>query len=336
VIVVAGLLLYEGFKLLVQPIISGAQDGVQEMSNDAVKGVARKFVSYMRDRFGVAAEPVPKDVAAHAPDAAGGTKPTPEHVKPDPLEAAVVAAIERGGDADSLLSALGTDAGTSGVGTGEAPGSDAWFVSAYEAVLWRVAAMAGWEARPIAVAGALQGPDWVTVCVPHRQWSTGQVVDPSSMWKVTVEGDRRRLKNPPVDFFVRVDGNGQSASDIEQLNREFIRTRCFDAGPASPNKGAWHRVDGLSRGWVLLQWDDALRAHIQKLRAPNMLDGGYLFPVELEARPPEWGECPQDWQFLMGISDPVAGIAGMRSGADAYAAAANTSVAAAKAALGLD
>jgi hypothetical protein len=38
----------------------------------------------------------------------------------------------------------------------------------------------------------------------------------------------------------------------------------------------------------------------------------------------------------MEIGHPVAGIAGMRRGADAYAAAANTSVAEAKAALGLD
>jgi hypothetical protein len=334
VIEVAGLLLYEGYKLLVQPLVRGAQDGMQEMSDDAVKKIARGFVRVVRDRFGVAVEPVAKVAEVHPFEAPVVAELARADGKADPLEAAVVAAIEQGGDPETLLAVVGGDAAR-GVTASEAPGSDAWFVSAYEAVLWRVATMAGWAARPIAVAGALQGFDWVTVCVPHGQLTAGQVIDPSSMWRTTASGDRRRHKNAPVDFFVRLAEGAQIDSNLESLNREFIRTRRFDARRAGPEKAAWHRVDGLSRGWVLLQWDDGLRAHIQQLRKPMMWDGRYLFPVNLEANPPEWGELPKDWQVLMDFRDPATGIAAMRSGADAYAGATDTSVAEAKAALGL-
>jgi len=219
-------------------------------------------------------------------------------------------------------------------GSEAAVGSDAWFVSAYEAVLWRAACTAGWEDRPIAVAGALQGPDWVTVCVPHRHLEAGQVIDPATMWRTLAAQDRRRpVGGPPVDFFVRRVEHGQAATEAAELNKEFIKTRRFVPGPAGPSKEAWHRVDGLNRGWVLLQADDALREHIQELRSPAQWEGRYMFPVNLDATPPKWEECPEEWQLLMDIPDSAAGIKALSDGVDAYAADSEAVVAAARAAL---
>jgi hypothetical protein len=118
-----------------------------------------------------------------------------------------------------------------------------------------------------------------------------------------------------VDFFVRrVEHAGQAATEAGKLDTKFIRTLQFAPGPAGPMQDAWHRIDGLSRGWVLLQWDDALRKHVGQVRKtpPG-------FPVMLDERPPVWDECPRNWQLLMDIPDPVAGIAALSQGVDAYA-----------------
>lgn len=133
-----------------------------------------------------------------------------------------------------------------------------------------------------------------------------------------------------MDFFVRQVEHGQAASEAAELNRIFVKTRRFDPGPPGADKGAWHRVDGLSQGWALLQWDDALRDHIQQLRSPAMFDGRYLFAVNLDVTPPEWDECPEAWQLLMDIPDPVAGIKALSDGLDAYAADSAAVVAAAR------
>ena len=59
-------------------------------------------------------------------------------------------------------------------------GTDASLVRAYEAVLWRLTVLARWEQRAIAVAGALQGRDWMTICAPQ---TPGGVVAPSAIWQ---------------------------------------------------------------------------------------------------------------------------------------------------------
>jgi hypothetical protein len=308
--VVVELLLYEAYKLLVQPLIRGAQNGMQEMSEDAVKSLAGRFVRVAQGRLGV-------------------TEPAQADGKADPLEDRVIAAIEQGGQPDRLLV---EDAGRGG---GVPEGSDAWWVSSYEAVLWRVATLAGWARRPIAVAGALQGPAWVTVCVPHVQLQAGQVIDPSSLWQVTASGHHRRLTKPSADFFVRATEVGQLDGTLESLNEEFRLEPRFEPGPAGPDKATWHRVEGLRAGWVLFQWDDALTACIQELRNPAMWDGRYLIPVMLEASPPQWNELPPEWRGLSRIPDKTAGIVAVRNGADAYASVTATVLAQAKAALGL-
>ena len=58
-----------------------------------------------------------------------------------------------------------------------------------------------------------------------------------------------------------------------------------------------------------------------------------MFPVNLDATPPKWDECPEDWQLLMDIPDPAAGIQALSDGLDAYAADSKAPAAAAKAVL---
>lgn len=327
-IVAGGLLLYEGYKLLVQPLLHGAQGGLEEVSRETAKTIANRFVDLARKRLGVAVvESVAEDREAHPRAASDSAGPGPANDESELLEAAVSETIEHRGDADRLLAILGGGART-GIALGEAPESDAWFVSAYAAVLWRVANMAGWAGRPIAVAGALQGPDWTTVCVPRSPLNAGQVIDPASIWTTTAAGVRRR-QHTSADFFVRIARAAPAESAPEGLNQEFIRSRRFTPGPATPDEEAWHRVDGISRGWVLLQWDDALQNHILKNRSYFM-----AHPRQLELNPPDWNELTEQWQSIAKICNSSEAITAMRSGADAYATAAGSSKAAAKAALG--
>jgi len=246
-----------------------------------------------------------------------------------PTEAQIVTAFEEHPDStEKLRRVLEGILGVTLGGPEAEVGDDAWFVSAYEAVLWRAAVTAGWADRPIAVAGALQGPEWVTVCVPHQHQQAGKVIDPTTIWRApSPQNHRRPTVAAPVDFFVRqVEHAGQAATAAAELNSNIINTRRFDPGPAGPSKEAWHRIDGLSRGWVLLQWDDALQEHIQQLRHT-------FIPVPLDIRPPEWDECPKEWQLLMAIPDPAAGIKALSDGIDAYAEHSKAVMAAARAAL---
>lgn len=316
-------LVYQAGRLLLGPVAERVLADFQQDAADRIRGAIRRLV-----RGDVAPD---EDVQPTAPADGADVAVTDTSIV-ETLEENPRPTGELRGKLEEIL---GIHLG----GPEVAAGTDAWFVSAYEAVLWRAAVMAGWEGRPIAVKGALQGPEWVTVCVPdpNRRWGAGQIIDPSSIWS-TDTGDRHRVVGevPLVDFYVRrVEDTGQAATDTGKLNRQFIRTRRFDPGPASSITETWHRVDGLNRGWVLFQWDDALREHIQKLREPaRPLNGrGYLFPVNLDKHPPRWDECPEDWQLLMEIPDEVAGIAALSNGVDSYAAASSAVAAAVRALL---
>jgi hypothetical protein len=104
-------------------------------------------------------------------------------------------------------------------------GTARWYVSAYGAILWRVATLASWEERPIAISGALQGREWVTVCVPRVR---GKVVDPSKMWRASDAGAhlllRARGDDSPADFFVqRIEDTGKRDDVVADLNLTFER-----------------------------------------------------------------------------------------------------------------
>jgi hypothetical protein len=119
-----------------------------------------------------------------------------------------------------------------------------------------------------------------------------------------------------VDFFVRSMRASDTAQNAANLNTKFIREPQFTPDRTTPLNEAWHRVDGLNRGWVLFQWDDALFEHIAPQR--TVIPG---FPApDLDIRPPQWRELPADWQALMEIRDPAKGIGVLGDGIDAYGA----------------
>lgn len=229
-----------------------------------------------------------------------------------------------------------------GVDLKEAPtGTDDRILASYEALIWRAAVITGWERRPVALAGSLLGPRWVTVCNPTVKFEPGAVVDPSALWRTDDHGDLVRATDPsaPVEFYLRQFPDQQaSTSESESLNRSFVRTHRFQEGPSGPVGDVWHRIDGLNRGWVRFKWDHVVKANVQRVRHPekNFFGDAYLHKVDdrdLKVRPPEFSEFPDDWQDAMSIADPAASIDSLRTALDMYASASAESLAKARAAL---
>jgi hypothetical protein len=143
-------------------------------------------------------------------------------------------------------------------------GTDASLVRAYEAVLWRLTVVATWEQRAIAVAGALQGRDWMTICAPRH---SGAVVAPSAIWQAPPTGSvlRRLRRGGPVEFFVKRLASGAVIDDeLAKVNTQLRRdssTRFDLKRPAQPaDVDVWHRVDGFHALWVALQPDSATKS----------------------------------------------------------------------------
>jgi hypothetical protein len=151
---------YQGCKMLLGPVAERVLADYQQNAADRIEDIIGRLISGTSAEDGLA--PLPDDggvsvTATTPPPVGGGVAVTDE---------GIVAAIEQHPqEAEKLGRVLEGKLGVSLGGPEAAVGTDAWFVSAYEAVLWRAACTAGWEGRPIAVTGALQGPEWITVCV---------------------------------------------------------------------------------------------------------------------------------------------------------------------------
>jgi hypothetical protein len=315
------LLVLAAARLIFGPILGRVWADVQQAAADNVEGVVKAWW-WRRSR-------VPDPELS-----AGSDSPQPTEV-PVPAEASD-AEIASAMDGDQpkaeefrrvLEEMLGVDLSEASAGT------DDTILSAYQALMWRAAVMTGWERRPIALAGSLLGPDWVTVCQPTVGFKKGSVVDPSSLWETNEHGDLIRSADPrpPVEFYLRRFPDRQAAtSAADTLNQAFARSHDFKAGPPGPLGDAWHRVDGLNRGWVRLQWDDVVNEHVKAQRSQRHM---FMHNDELRLRPPVFDEFPKDWQEAMGITDPAAAIETLRDALDAYAEASAESLAAARAAL---
>lgn len=273
-------LVYEAWKLL-RPV---AERVVADTQQDAADWTEKKATRWVK-RVITPADAVPRPLQAD-----GGDVAAPDEAVGATDDAIVTALEQDPSTAEDLRQVAEGVLGVSLGGAGVVPGSDAWFVSAYEALLWRAAVMAGWEGRPIAVAGALQGPGWVTVCVPRRPLRPGEVIDPSSLWNTTSTPDVRRPSDgaPPADFFVRRIGEGENAAEAAAAINEWSTiTHEFDPGSVGPGGEVWHRIDDLSRKWVRFRWDNTVKKYVQAMRSPaRTLDGkSYLFPINLEVQP---------------------------------------------------
>jgi hypothetical protein len=211
-------------------------------------------------------------------------------------------------------------------------GTPAWYVSGYAAVLWRVAMLAVWEERPIAIHGALQGQEWVTVCVPGKD----KVIDPSTMWR---QGDSgmllRVIDRPPADFFVcQIKDSSERERVLAELNQQFMidPTAPFEPAEADSVANSWHRVDGVSRAWVLLKPDPDLERAIEDARP--RYEGLNISPRDLRTWPLAFNEYPKEWEPLLRIGSAEDGIAALGAGADEFAGASDASAAAVEKALG--
>jgi hypothetical protein len=200
----------------------------------------------------------------------------------------------------------------------ELTGADASLVRAYEAVLWRLAVLASWERRSIAIAGAPQGSEWMTICRPHE---VGRVIAPSRIWK-EVGGEsalRRPLHHVPVEFFVKpLAAGGRLDQEVNKVNTAFGRKGVDLDQPVSSDDEAWHRIDGLRAGWIALQPDSETEERLQreyKASPGGMLGGKRHF----NTTPLEYAEYPECWGALLDI-DGTHGLAVLIDGVDKFAA----------------
>jgi hypothetical protein len=316
-------LVYGAWKLL-QPVAERVLADAQQGAADWAETKATEWVRRVITSAGTGPHPTGADSGdvATVGEAVGAK------------DGAIVTALEQDpSTTEDLRQGAEKVLGVSLSGPEVIPGSDAWFVSAYEALLWRAAVMAGWEGRPIAVAGALQGPGWVTVCVLRRSLRAGQVIEPSSLWERTRTADVLRSSSLylPADFFVRRVGEDEDATQVAAvINRRSARTYTFDPGSVGPGRGMWHRVDGLSRTWVRFEWDDFVARHVVEQRPDSAaklllergtLDERVIYSSALRLTPPEFDEFPENWQEEMDIPDEVTAIGTLSEGLDNYAAA---------------
>jgi hypothetical protein len=235
--------------------------------------------------------------------------------------------------ADAVRGELEGVLGVSLGGAGVRRGTPEWYVSAYAAILWRIAMLAVWENRPIAINGALQGTEWVTVSMPLVQ----QAIVPSKIWRRTDDGGLlRALGNPQVEFFVRQSEDERSRQhEVADLNERFMIAPKAGFKDAEGTSVAtdWHRIDGLSRKWVRLKLDPATEAAIIENTSTKGLFGEPMFIRNLTTRPPEFDEYPAEWKPLLTIPSEARAIAVLSAGADAFARASDASADAVEAVL---
>lgn len=209
--------------------------------------------------------------------------------------------------------------------------SDSAIVSGYEAVLWRVAALAYLEDRPIVIDGALQGSDWLTACIPTPVFSKPhQLPDPARFWSSSDSPPRRERDDFALAEYYsrRILSDGRPA-ERDRLNLSFRRSgrEGFPPDdPATPLLDRWHRIDGFEATWVLLEPDSAAQGH--------MIRAGASY-ADLERRQIGIDSYPPDWLPLLEIPvpDDLTGLKALGSGADAFAAQSKAVVARVKNAL---
>lgn len=128
-------LVYEAWKLL-RPV---AERVVADTQQDAADWTEKKATRWVK-RVITPADAVPRPLQAD-----GGDVAAPDEAVGATDDAIVTALEQDPSTAEDLRQVAEGVLGVSLGGAGVVPGSDAWFVSAYEALLWRAAVMAGWE-----------------------------------------------------------------------------------------------------------------------------------------------------------------------------------------------
>jgi hypothetical protein len=312
---IAAWLVMQAYKLIVVPVATDVrQRFVDDLSAKIAAPVSAKL-------FGDHV-PEPEDDGGLASEVDTDAELKADTDFVDTIEGAPEARAVLGEEMERVLGVkLGVGGDQSSTFAGARRGSDAWYVSAYAAILWRVAMLAVWEERPIAIQGALQGREWVTVCVPrvHR------VINPSAMWWHSDSRTLLRIRGDggPADFFVREIGDEDGRTrEVAELNEQFMidPTAVFKPTEVEFTADNWHRIDGVSHKWVRLKPDAVTEEAIasQRPHRPASYEGrdGRL---NLELFPPTFNEYPADWQPLLKIGSEQSGIAAVSAGADEFA-----------------
>jgi hypothetical protein len=314
---IGGWLLRQAYKAILVPVGDDLRQRLNQRLADAIsKHVDASVLGRLFPALSSSASKSVEAAEAAVPDAADADFVSTLETNPAAADAM------RGGLEDILGVPLGSSA--------HRRGTDGWYLSSYESVLWRIGLMATWEGRPIALSGALQGADWLTVCVPH----VATVPVPVDMWRRPDERTSLRLlQNPPVDFFVRqITDDGRRTSELDEISEELMLMpeRGFDPPPGPPDETAWHRVDGLHRGWVILHPDPAAHEEILAAKQPSAAARN-LFATDLRLHPPSFDQYPRTWRGLLRIPNEAGAIAALNAGADAFATASEASTAAVEA-----
>jgi hypothetical protein len=324
---IAAWLVMQAYKLIVVPVATGVRQRlVDDLSAKIAAPVSAKL-------FGDHV-PAPEDGGglASEPDSDAEVKAEREFV--DTIEEAPEARAVMGEEMERFLGVkLGVGGDQGSTFAGARRGSDGWYVSAYASILWRIAMLAVWEERPIAIQGALQGREWLTVCVPRVRGA----INPSAMWQHADSRTLLRIRRDggPADFFVRQIGDeGGRRHEVAALNEQFMidPTAVFKPTEVEFTADNWHRIDGVYRKWVLLKPDAVAEEAIARQRPHRpAIYGGRDVRVDLEYYPPKFNEYPADWQPLLKIGSEEGGIAALSAGADEFARASEASAAAVEA-----
>jgi hypothetical protein len=202
-------------------------------------------------------------------------------------------------------------------GTLPSAGTDEYILEAYAAVFWRLAVLAYVEDHPIAVCGALQGSDWITVCRPYSGLAIG-TPDPPSPDDIWLPSNSKMLRRQEdvnwrrADFYVKKHVPLDAVpAEVASLNRAFRRgdpLPCHDA--TAPLEARWHRVDGVAGVWVQLKPDDAANKFMKEHGARVA-----------ELNNPPYRIYPPEWQPLLDIPDEVAGLTLLDRCADEFSKA---------------
>jgi hypothetical protein len=229
---------------LVAPVANRVQENLQNQAADEITRFAKKYIG--RALSGGGPDPETSAEGEVEIDAAAA----PEVINEDEAQA------------EELQEKFGVQ--LSSALSRELTGADASLVRAYEAVLWRLAVLASWERRSIAIAGAPQGSEWMTICRPHE---VGRVIAPSRIWKEV--GDESALRRPlhhvPVEFFVKpLAAGGRLDQEVNKVNTAFGRKGVDLDQPVSSDDEAWHSIDGLRAGWIALQPDSETEERLQR------------------------------------------------------------------------
>jgi len=324
---IAAWLVMQAYKLIVVPVATGVRQRiVDDLSAKIAAPVSAKLFG---DHI-----PTPED--------GGGLASEPDTDAELEADSAFVDTIEEAPEAGAALGKeigriLGVKLVVGGDQTstfaGARRGSDGWYVSAYASILWRIAMLAVWEERPIAIQGALQGREWVTVCVPRARGA----INPSAMWQHADSRTLLRIRGDggKADFFVRQIGDEDGRKNaVAELNEQFMidPTAPFKPIEVEFTADNWHRIDGVSRKWVLLKPDAVAEEAIASQRPHRpAFYGGRDVRLDLEYFPPKFNEYPANWQPLLKIGSEKVGIAALNTGADEFARASEASAAAVEA-----